>query len=79
VGLGLRLVEPGAVAEADAVVAAWGDVVARCSELVDPGSIPRLVLEHEGRVAGVLTFAVRGDDCEVVTLDASRSTTRVRG
>jgi len=71
VALGVRLVEPGAVADADAVVAAWGDVVARCGEVVDPAPLPRLVLEHDGRVAGVLTFAVRGDDCEVVTIDAS--------
>jgi N-acetylglutamate synthase-like GNAT family acetyltransferase len=45
--------------------------VARLGELVDATSRPALLAEVEGRLAGVLTYALDGDACEVLTLHAS--------
>jgi N-acetylglutamate synthase-like GNAT family acetyltransferase len=45
--------------------------VARLGELVDATSHPALAAELEGRLAGVLTFVVDGDACEVLTLHAA--------
>jgi N-acetylglutamate synthase-like GNAT family acetyltransferase len=53
------------------VVAHWGTAVARGDELVDPTAQPGLVAERRGEVVGAATYAVRGDECEVVTVDAS--------
>jgi len=46
------------------------DVVARLGELVDARRHPALLGEVDGRLAGVLTYVVRGDACEVLTLHA---------
>jgi GNAT superfamily N-acetyltransferase len=68
-----------AVAAGDPTVARlaghWGSGVARAGELVDPGGLPGLVAERNGTAVGALTYAVRGTDCEVVTLDATPSGT----
>ena len=54
---------------AGGVAAAWGSTrVARLGELVDAATLPALVAELGGERAGHLTYAVRGDECEVVTL-----------
>ena len=54
---------------ADGVATAWGSTqVARLGELVDAATLPALVAELGGERAGHLTYAVRGDECEVVTL-----------
>jgi ribosomal protein S18 acetylase RimI-like enzyme len=47
----------------------WGvPVVARLGELVDPTELPGFVaLDGDERV-GLVTYAVRGDECEVVTI-----------
>jgi len=47
----------------------WGaPIVARLGELVDPALLPGLVAVADGERAGLLSYAVRGDACEVVTL-----------
>jgi ribosomal protein S18 acetylase RimI-like enzyme len=47
----------------------WGiPVVARLGELVDPTELPGFVALLDGRRAGLVTYAVRGDECEVVTI-----------
>jgi GNAT superfamily N-acetyltransferase len=47
----------------------WGvPVVARLGELVDPTGLPGLVAVVNGRREGLLSYAVRGDECEVVTI-----------
>ena len=47
----------------------WGTpVVARLGELVGPTGLPGFVALLDGRRAGLLTYAVRGDECEVVTM-----------
>ena len=47
----------------------WGvPVVARLGELVDPTRLPGFVALLDGRRAGLATYAVRGDECEVVTM-----------
>jgi len=51
----------------------WGEpVVARLGELVDPTRLPGFVALLDGERAGLLTYAVRGDECEVVTLRSLR-------
>jgi ribosomal protein S18 acetylase RimI-like enzyme len=50
----------------------WGGVVARRGELVDPTGLPGFVALADGKRAGLATYAVRGDDCELVTIDSLR-------
>jgi ribosomal protein S18 acetylase RimI-like enzyme len=51
----------------------WGaPVVARLGELVDPTGLPGFVALLDGRPAGLVTYAVRGDECEVVTIRSLR-------
>ena len=48
---------------------AWGSVlVARKGELVDASALPGVVAELDGERVGLATVAVRGAECEVVTL-----------
>jgi ribosomal protein S18 acetylase RimI-like enzyme len=55
----------------------WGvPVVARLGELVDPTGLPGFIAVLDGRRAGLVTYAVRGDECEVVTI---RSLQKGRG
>jgi GNAT superfamily N-acetyltransferase len=47
----------------------WGEtVVARLGELVDPTCLPGFIAFLDGRRAGLASYAVRGDECEVVTI-----------
>jgi ribosomal protein S18 acetylase RimI-like enzyme len=46
--------------------------VARLGELVDARDHPALVANTDGQLAGVLTFVVMGDRCEVLTLHAAQ-------
>jgi GNAT superfamily N-acetyltransferase len=47
----------------------WGDaLVARRGEVVDPGTLPGFVAFLDGERAGLVTYAVRSDACEVVTI-----------
>ena len=51
----------------------WGDpVVARRGELVDPAVLPGFVAVVDGERVGLATYAVRGDECELVTIDSFR-------
>jgi ribosomal protein S18 acetylase RimI-like enzyme len=51
----------------------WGiPVVARLGELVDPTGLLGFVAVLAGERMGLLTYAVRGDDCEVVTIRSLR-------
>jgi GNAT superfamily N-acetyltransferase len=51
----------------------WGiPVVARLGELVDPTGLPGFVALLDGQPAGLVTYAVRGDECEVVTIRSLR-------
>jgi ribosomal protein S18 acetylase RimI-like enzyme len=51
----------------------WGDaVVARRGELVDPTVLPGFVAVADDERAGLVTYAVRGDECEVVTIRSLR-------
>ena len=53
--------------------AEWGTAgVARRGELVDPTPLPGFVAVVEGGRAGLATYAVRGDECELVTIDSLR-------
>jgi ribosomal protein S18 acetylase RimI-like enzyme len=52
----------------------WGDpaVVARHGELVDPSRLPGFIAFLEGQRVGLVSYAVRGDECEVVTIRSLR-------
>jgi ribosomal protein S18 acetylase RimI-like enzyme len=51
----------------------WGiPVVARLGELVDPTVLPGFVARLDGQRAGLVSYAVRGDECEVVTIRSLR-------
>jgi ribosomal protein S18 acetylase RimI-like enzyme len=51
----------------------WGEpMVARLGELVDPRRLPGFVASLDGRPAGLATYAVRGGECEVVTIRSLR-------
>jgi 3-oxoacyl-[acyl-carrier protein] reductase len=50
--------------------AAWGEGAARLGELFDYRELPGFVAHAHGRRVGLLTYAIRGDACEVVTLNS---------
>jgi ribosomal protein S18 acetylase RimI-like enzyme len=51
----------------------WGEpVVARLGELVDLTGLPGFVAFLDGRRAGLVSYALRGDECEVVTIRSLR-------
>jgi ribosomal protein S18 acetylase RimI-like enzyme len=51
----------------------WGEpVVARLGELVDPTRLPGYVATLDGQRAGLASYAVRGDECEIVTMRSLR-------
>ena len=51
----------------------WGvPVVARLGELVDPTRLPGFVAVVDGERVGLVTYAVRGDEGEVVTIRSLR-------
>ena len=55
------------------LTASWGVLVAaRLDELVDLAPLPTLVAEYEGDPVGLLTYRVKSNDWEVVTIDAIR-------
>jgi GNAT superfamily N-acetyltransferase len=50
--------------------------VARLGELLRPLDHPALIAERDdGSLAGVLTYVIRGDECEVLTLHAAEQWT----
>ena len=50
----------------------WGGGVARRGELVDPTVLPGFVAVADGERLGLATYAVRVDECELVTIDSLR-------
>jgi ribosomal protein S18 acetylase RimI-like enzyme len=68
VGVAPRLIEIRRGAGTDR----FGTVVARRGELVDVAGLPGFVAFVDGRRAGMVAYAIRGDECEVVTLESLR-------
>jgi GNAT superfamily N-acetyltransferase len=51
----------------------WGrPVVARLGELVDPTQLPGFVAWIDGERVGLVSYAVRGEECEVVSIRSLR-------
>ena len=51
----------------------WSEpVVARLGELVDPTELPGVIAFLDGERAGLASYAVRGDECELVTMRSLR-------
>ena len=47
----------------------WGEpIVARLGELVDPTQLPGFIADINGQPVGLVSYAIRGDECEVVTI-----------
>jgi ribosomal protein S18 acetylase RimI-like enzyme len=47
----------------------WAEpVVARLGELVDPTQLPGFIALLDGQRAGLASYAVRGEECELVTI-----------
>jgi GNAT superfamily N-acetyltransferase len=69
----VRQALPGDRAAVEAFLVAHNAArVARRGELVDASQWPALIAAEAGALAGVLTYAVRDRECEVLTLHASR-------
>lgn len=69
--LEVRPLAPGERAWARSVLTqSWGRAVARRGELLDPTPLRGFVAELDGGLAGLLTYEVRGDECEVVTINS---------
>jgi ribosomal protein S18 acetylase RimI-like enzyme len=47
-------------------------LVARLGELVDPTGLPGFVAFWDGQPAGLASYAVRGEECELVTIRSLR-------
>jgi L-amino acid N-acyltransferase YncA len=70
-GLQVRRADPRDRAVIDALLDEQGWVlVARFGELIDARDHPALVAERGGRLAGVLTYILTPQECEVLTLHA---------
>lgn len=52
--------------------ATWGEVVARRGELVDPADGVLLAAYQNDELMGVVAYAVKDEDCEVVAIEALR-------
>jgi len=51
----------------------WSEpVVARLGELIDPTRLPGFIALLDGQRAGIASYAVRGDECELVTIRSLR-------
>ena len=48
----------------------WGDAVARRGEIVDPADAELLGAYVEREIIGVASYAIRGDACEIVAIEA---------
>src|ERR671929_551398 len=73
------MIEVRALAESDRAwalqveAASWSEpLVARLGELVDPSGLPGFVALLDGRPAGLASYAVRGEECELVTIRSLR-------
>ncbi|HET7170893.1 MAG TPA: GNAT family N-acetyltransferase [Gaiellales bacterium] len=48
----------------------WGDIVVSRGRVLDATELPGFVAEEDGQPAGLLTYRIDGNGCEVVTIDA---------
>jgi ribosomal protein S18 acetylase RimI-like enzyme len=71
-------VEVTRVAEADRAWAdeveseSWDGLAVRRGEAIDPTKLPAFVARLDGERAGLASYAIRGEECEVVTLTSLR-------
>jgi GNAT superfamily N-acetyltransferase len=74
----IRAAEPGDRAQLKGFLERWHSLrVARLGTLERPLDHTMLVAERDGRLIGVLTYVVRGAECEVLTLHADERRTGV--
>ena len=54
------------------IVEHWGaEIVVAHDTLYHPSELPGFAAEVDGKAAGLITFYIAGDTCEIVTLDSS--------
>lgn len=54
-------------------VESWGEaMVARLGELVDPTQLPAFIASIDGERVGLVAYAIRGHECEVVSIRSLR-------
>jgi ribosomal protein S18 acetylase RimI-like enzyme len=63
-------VRPLGADDRERVIQRWGPAVARRGEVIAIDGLPGFVAWIGGERASLLTYAVRGDECEVVTLES---------
>jgi ribosomal protein S18 acetylase RimI-like enzyme len=70
----LRPIRPDDAAwVAQHIAAEWGaEIVVAHSAIYRPAELPGFVAEIAGEKAGLLTYHLAGDACEIVTLDSAR-------
>jgi GNAT superfamily N-acetyltransferase len=73
VGGAAQLIDLRPLDETDRALAIehWGPAVVRRGELVGIAGLPGFTAWIDGARAGMLTYAVRGAECEVVTLESA--------
>jgi hypothetical protein len=55
------------------VRAHWGaPIVVVHGEVLRPDQLPGFVAEHDGECVGVVTYQIRDNACEIVSLDSDR-------
>ncbi|MGI8417017.1 MAG: GNAT family N-acetyltransferase [Nakamurella sp.] len=55
----------------ESLVRSWGSTMAaRCGALVDASALPAVIVMLDGQLAGLATYAARGEDWELVTIAA---------
>ncbi|MBE2222502.1 MAG: GNAT family N-acetyltransferase [Anaerolineae bacterium] len=51
----------------------WGeDAVVSRGVLYQPSTLPGFLAEYDGNIAGLLTYHIKDNECEIVTIDATQ-------
>jgi N-acetylglutamate synthase-like GNAT family acetyltransferase len=51
----------------------WGeDAVVSRGKLYQPSALPGFLAEEDSSIAGLLTYHIKGNECEIVTIDAAQ-------
>lgn len=68
----VRPIEPGDKDWIESMVQSWGaEFIVSCGRKLYPQQLPGFVaVDNGGEFAGLITYEIIGDQCEVVTLDA---------
>ena len=55
------------------IVAQWGeDLVVSRGQIRRPSTLPGFMVKYDEHIAGLVTYRIEGDECEIVTIDATQ-------